>query len=68
MRHLKNVSPMVKPTAEAENPWVYDAHRYYAMSIGETKEAIAHWNAFLSNRPDSPYAPEGIKVLKRLSR
>ena len=65
---LKKGIELVPLDAEKSNPWIYDAHRYYAMTIGKRKAAIPHWNKFLSNRPDSPYAPEGIVILKQLSR
>ena len=65
---LKRGLGLVTSDEEKFNPWIYDAHRYYALSLGENKKAIAHWNKFLSNRPDSPYAPDGVKILKRLSK
>ncbi len=57
---------------EQETPkprWMWEAHRLYAKSLGGSKEAARHFEAFLRDGPrDSPYRAEAKEALKRLGR
>jgi predicted Zn finger-like uncharacterized protein len=56
--------------AEAANdtpPWLSEAHRLAALSLGNSPAAIPHWQAFMKNgAANSPYRAEAIAALKRL--
>ncbi len=56
--------------AAAQNlsaPWLFEAHRLAAVSLGMTPAAIPHWQAFLKTGPaNSPFRDEAKAALKRL--
>jgi predicted Zn finger-like uncharacterized protein len=48
-------------------PWVSEAHRLAALSLGNSPAAIPHWQAFLkTGAANSPYRNEAKAALKRL--
>jgi tetratricopeptide (TPR) repeat protein len=56
--------------AEADGgsqPWISEAHRLAAISLGASPAAVPHWQAFLKTGPmNSPYRNEAKAALKRL--
>jgi hypothetical protein len=56
--------------AEAEGnsyPWISEAHRLAALSLGASPAAIPHWQAFLKTSAlNSPYRAEAKATLARL--
>ncbi|HVW29055.1 MAG TPA: tetratricopeptide repeat protein [Polyangiaceae bacterium] len=58
--------------AEAEGgtePWLSEAHRLAAVSLGNTPAAIPHWQAFLKTGAlNSPFRNEAKAALKRLGQ
>jgi tetratricopeptide (TPR) repeat protein len=54
-------------TEEKAPPWLSEAHRLAAVSLGNSPAAIPHWQAFLKTAAlDSPYRAEAKTALKRL--
>lgn len=50
---------------EDSSPWVWDAHRYLAMALGRSREALVHWEAFIDHAPtDSPYRGEAVRAMR----
>jgi tetratricopeptide (TPR) repeat protein len=58
--------------AEADGgtePWISEAHRLAALSLGSSPAAIPHWQAFLKTGAlNSPYRAEAKTALKRLGQ
>jgi Tfp pilus assembly protein PilF len=56
--------------AEADGgsqPWISEAHRLAALSLGASPAAIPHWQAFLkTGAMNSPYRNEAKAALRRL--
>lgn len=48
--------------------WLPDAHRLLATSMGRTKAALPHWNAFLTARKgtNDPYLTEALREANRI--
>lgn len=48
--------------------WLPDAHRLLATAMGRTKEALPHWNAFLTARKgtNDPYLSEALREANRI--
>ncbi len=54
---------------EPKPKWLPDAHQLYARALGDRKEAIPHWEAFLRDGPqESPYRKEAKKKLEELGK
>jgi tetratricopeptide (TPR) repeat protein len=53
----------------ATEPWISEAHRLAALSLGASPAAIPHWQAFLKTGAlNSPYRNEAKAALKRLGQ
>lgn len=55
--------------AETKPRWEWEAHHLLARAMGEKKDAIPHWEAYLKLAPvDSPYRAEAKKTLAALGK
>ena len=54
---------------DAKPRWQWEAHHVLARAMGENRDAIPHWEAFLRLGPsDNPYRGEAKKVLTQLGK
>lgn len=64
--HLERALAEQKIAADAP-PWVWDAHRLLAMTLGLDRAALAHWEAFIEHGPsDSAYRVEAVRAMKQI--
>ena len=66
--HLRKAVELVK-AADGRPPWLAEAHRLAAHSLGNNPAAVEYWQAFLRTGPaDSPYRADAKAALARLGR
>ncbi|MCH2109970.1 MAG: tetratricopeptide repeat protein [Polyangiaceae bacterium] len=64
--YLQKAVDAIPEDQEQETYWVFDAHRNLAIAMGPVRAAIPHWQKFVENRPNSPYAREALDALTAL--
>jgi predicted Zn finger-like uncharacterized protein len=66
---LKKAIDLAEADTTTTQPWIPEAHRLAALSLGASPAAIAHWQAFLkTGAVNSPYRNEAKAALKRLGQ
>jgi tetratricopeptide (TPR) repeat protein len=64
--HLTRAIELVEKDGSSEK-WVPEAHRLIAVSLGNDKRAIEHYQAYLKMSPaDAPFRVEAMEALRRL--